>query len=88
MDLAIWIIDKVFILIIMWIGMKVFDRKVRTLINDVIAWWMNPKSKKPTWKDAVGLVAMDVAREVGPELGKAAKDGVRNMFRGGPIGKS
>lgn len=86
MDMWIWIIDKVFILLILWIGMKAFDKRTRLLINDVITWWANPNKKKPSLKDAAGMVAFEVAKQAGPELGAWAKDGIRNMRGGNQIG--
>jgi hypothetical protein len=84
MDLVIWIIDKVFILLIMWVGMKVFDRKIRVLIADTIQFVKGGAGgKMPGWKDAVGVFLYGVAEKAADPIGDAIVDAVRGGLRPG-----
>lgn len=80
MDFLIWILDKLFIIALFWVGMKLMDRKIRILIMDTINFIKGGAGgKMPTWKDALGVFAMQVA----PEAGKVAVEGLKNWATGG-----
>ncbi len=82
MELVFWLLDKVFVLLMIIIGMKLFDRRMRVLIADTVKFIKGGGGGKVTWKDAAGVFLMRCAEPAADAL-------ISGLTKGGvPPGQS